>query len=62
MNNLGEVLRKLEQADMHVHEKARAHPLPVHTLPTDTHFIMNGADIVHVGNVTTIERFALRLP
>ena len=60
MSDIKEVLRKLEAHDMHVHIIDNETPLPVSITPIDTHFIMKGADIVHVGNITTIERFAIQ--
>ena len=61
MKNIKEVLENLEKADMHVHEIEGDRPLPVHVTAIDTHYIMKGAEIVHVGNLTTIESFALRI-
>ena len=61
MKNLRQVLENLEQADMHVHEWVRDAPIPHHKTVLDTHYIMQGDAIVHVGNLTTIESFAMRL-
>ena len=59
MKEIKKVLRALETADMHVHELEVDSKIPHHIY--DTHYIMKGNDIVHVGNLTTIESFALRL-
>lgn len=69
MENIKEVLKKLEESDMHVHEIDHSRGfkgyegmnIPFARLANSTHFIMKGADIVHVGNLTTVESFALRL-
>ena len=69
MKYLKKVLEKLEENDMHVHETDHSDGIneykgmgtPIAHLVNSTHFIMKGADIVHVGNLTTIESFALRL-
>ena len=69
MKNLKEVLKKLEENDMHVHETDHSDGfngykgmgVPICFAVNSTHFIMKGADVVHVGNLTTVESFALRL-
>lgn len=61
MKNIKEVLQKLEQNNMHVHEIDREIALPVYATVIDTHFIMHGAEIVHVGNLVTIESYVLQL-
>lgn len=35
--------------------------IPLAWWVSSTHFIMKGADIIHMGNLVTIESFALRL-
>ncbi len=66
MKHLKEVLRKLDSADMHVHAIDHAagyvgFKQPVAHLVSSSHFIMHGGDVVHVGNLETIESFVLRL-
>ncbi len=55
------VLDKLTEHDMHVHDINPEERLSVHTYLYDTHYVMKGARIVHVGTIGTIEAFALRL-
>lgn len=60
------VLDKLTENGMHVHEIDHSEGyedfnLPLAWIVSSTHFVMKGADIVHVGNVESIERFALNL-
>ena len=61
MEHIKEVLKNLSDNDMHVHELVMGESIPAVVTVIDTHYIMQGADIVHVGNLTTIESFALRL-
>jgi hypothetical protein len=69
MENIKEVLKKLEENDMHVHETDHSDGIngykgmgvPIAHAINSTHFIMKGAEIVYVGNLTTVESFALRL-
>ncbi len=66
MNNLKEVLQKLDDADLHVHhinhsDGYHGFKQPIAHLVNSTHFIMHGSDVIHVGNLTTIESFALAL-
>jgi hypothetical protein len=61
MENIKEVLEKLSDNDMHVHDIEDDATLPIHTGIYDTHYIMKGDKIVHVGNLRTIESFALSL-
>ena len=66
MTNLKEVLEKLEENDMHVHEidcinNPHLADTPLAWLSRSTHYILKGDKTVHVGNGTTIERFVLAL-
>lgn len=61
MKNIKQVLANLSRADMHVHVIDRETPLSVRATLFDTHFVMHGARIVHVGNLKSIESFSLRL-
>lgn len=60
------VLQKLEDVNMHVHiiDHQKGYSgmnLPLAHLVMSTHFIMQGENIVHLGNLKTIESFALQL-
>ena len=57
--NLKQALSNLDKLDMHV-KQIRSDLEGVFLTPYDTHYIMQGADIVHVGNQTTVVSFALR--
>ncbi len=61
MENLKQVLDKLTKHKMFVHAIEDHDYLPTHVSMYDTHFIMKDSEIVHVGNIKTIEAFALRL-
>lgn len=66
MNNLTKILDKLSANNMHVHvldhtAGYKGFNIPIAHLANSTHFIMQGSEIVHVGNIKTIESFALRL-
>jgi hypothetical protein len=59
--DLKKVLDTLDRHDMHVHDLHRGDPIGKFILPNDTHYIMQGAEVVHVGNLKTVNHFALRL-
>ena len=58
---LKEILEALEIENMRVHEIMDRTILLVPVTLFDTHYVMRGADIVHVGNLITIQRFAFKL-
>jgi hypothetical protein len=59
--DLKRVLQNLDEHDMHVHHLLRGDQIGKFLLPGDTHYIMQGAKVVHVGNLKTVNHFALRL-
>lgn len=61
--NLGKVLGALARHKIVVHS---IHPddkrvFEKYILPTDTHYLVQGDKVIHTGNITTIESFALQL-
>ena len=67
MENIREVLEKLEAKDMHVHTIDHAAKgaydhlnVPASVALWSTHYVMRGAEVVHVGTLDTVESFALR--
>ena len=66
MKHLKEVLQKLKEHDLHVHEIEHENGYagftqPLAHLVSSTHYVMHNEHVVHVGNVVTIERYALAL-
>lgn len=67
MERMKKVLKKLSEADMHVHEidhgpgGYKGFPQPIAHLVPSTHFVMKGAEIVHVGNKLSVVNFVLAL-
>jgi len=53
------VINNLEKMDMHVKSLGNDN-IGKHLVPTDTHYVMQGAAIVHVGNLKTVAHFALQ--
>jgi len=62
MKDIKKVLENLDKANMHVHVNPHR-DLSGHSgmLPMDTHYVMQGDKIVHIGNKETIANFAMRL-
>ncbi len=58
MQNLKAILEAFEKHDIYVHE---LDDVITSSSPYDTHYLMQGAEIIHKGNLKTIEAFALRL-
>ena len=56
-----QVLDKLSEHDMHVHAIEPGLLTDAFLTGLDTHFVMQGSNRVHIGNVTTITRFSLGL-
>lgn len=67
MKNIKRILAKLEAADMHVHlinhskDGYKGMNVPISLLVNSTHYVMKENKIVHIGNVSTINDFVLRL-
>lgn len=60
------ILQNLESSGMHVHvidhsDGYKGLNFPIALLAASTHFVMQEDKIVHVGNVYTINHFALNL-
>jgi len=63
MKNVMKVLEKLDEHNMHVHTiDHELGAMPFHVTPIDTHFIMQGNEIVFHGSLTGLESFVLNLP
>ena len=61
MKYIKEVLDKLTKNDMHVHEIDLDDTYPFYYTPHfDTHFILKDADVVFVGNITSLESWVLQ--
>jgi len=65
MKKLKKVLEKLEAAGMCVHvidhSRLGDFGVPLARLVSNTHYVMQKNEIVHIGNEQTIRDFALRL-
>lgn len=58
MNNVKLILSILEKNDIHVNELDN---IITSSNPYDTHYLMKGSEIIHRGNLKTIETFVLNL-
>lgn len=61
MADIKNALAKLEKANMHIKQIETRDLAHEYLTPIDTHYIMQGDKIVHIGNKNTVIAFALRL-